>query len=307
MDMPHTVIHIGLPRTASTFLQSAWFPHARGHIYLGPEVCQYAPHWQELLYQDDWLWNPEGFSQAHAGWLRAAGAPAGAPLLLSNELFCGQGLFLQATNRSRTARRLAQAFPDATIALVLREPVSLLRSLYTLAIYSGYHMLPEDFVHIPDSHSSEAKPLYPTFAPAERADTYLHAPLVALFQSLFTRVELFHFEDFRRDAQGFMAAFAERLHLHFATLPDAHTRPNRSLSATQVRMLRLLNRWKPLLETTRAGAALYRIKLRFVERYMGGGAPFAFPERLHEALAAYYTKQAETETPVKDQEGVEAA
>lgn len=277
LAVARTIIHIGMPRTASTFLQKAVFPGATDFLYIGPEETQYSVHFQRLLYQDDTLWDGAAFAAAFA-------ERHGSNLLLSNELFAGQGLYLSATNRTRTAQRLAQAFPDAAIVLVLRHPVTLLQSLYTLGVYSGFTMGPEEFVHLQGMTSTSRHPLYPTFAPGETTEVYRFAPLIRLYKSLFARVHVYFFEDFTTDPGAFIQRMSHDLNMVFRQQPDYRQRQNRSLSATQVKLLRMLHLWKPLLCSTRAGTALYRMKLRWIEKAFAGGRGYVFPEALRMAI-----------------------
>src|SRR5690554_2825265 len=108
-----------MPRTASTFLQREFFPHVSNFEFYGVDRTQYSEVFQKILYQDDSCFN--------ADEVAAALKPiSNKDAILSNELFVGQSLYLHSTNRSRTARRLKQFFPDAEIVLMLRNQLSLL-------------------------------------------------------------------------------------------------------------------------------------------------------------------------------------
>ncbi len=281
LDMPKTIIHIGMPRTASTFFQREVFPFIQDFTCIGPEVTQHSPNFQRLLYQDDTLWQPDIFRQLLPN-------TPNENLLISNELFSGQGLTLSATNRTRTARRLKEQWPDAEIVLLVRNQVDLLQSLYAIGVYGGHHMSPEEFLYTPDSTTVRDKDHYPTFVLGESMEPYLYTPLVELYAALFQKVHVFLFEDFEAIPKEFMVNFSQRFGLSMEKKLDYGRKQNRSLSARQLYYIKILNQWKPLLQSGRLGRGLFRMKLRFIERNLGGGKAFAFSDELRQELNLYY-------------------
>lgn len=275
--MPRTIVHIGMPRAASTFFQTAFFPFVKGFQYVGVDKTQYSEHFQKLLYQDESLYQSSHITSA----LEAYGD---ANIILSNELFVGQSLYMAGTNRCRTAQRLAALYPDAEILLVLRNQADLLQSLYAIGVYSGHTMPPEDFVQFASAPSDSNHPLYPTFAPAELTELYTYTHLISLYQGLFKKVHVVLYEDFAENPKAFLASLAQKLDF---SLPDnIHhgQKVNRSLSSLQLYFIRILNRWKPLINRGRLGKGLFGMKMRFVEKRMGGGKGFAFNHELREKI-----------------------
>ena len=275
--MARTIIHIGMPRTASTFLQRAYFPHVSDFEFYGVDRTQYSDAFQKILYQDDSHFNAKEIA-AEIKPITEKNA------ILSNELFVGQSLYLQSTNRSRTARRLKQLFPDAEIVLVLRNQVSLLESLYSIGIYSGMAGSPEDFIRFSNEPSSVDSPLYPTFAETETTEGYHFSNLIELYRSLFSDVHILLFEDFKSNPVSFAERLSQMLNLNVGKIKNPEKRVNKSLSARQIKLIRRLNLYKPVLNRGIFGKRVFRFKLRFVEHYISGNQSFKFDDLLTQKL-----------------------
>ncbi len=290
--MARTLIHIGMPRAASTFFQQEVLPRVAGYQYAGIERTQYSHAFQQMMYQDDSLFDVAAFAKATED-LRSGDA------ILSNELFVGQSLYLNATNRSRNFARLATAFPEGEVVLVLRNQEALLRSAYCICIYGGHTGDPEAFIRFGDREYGKRPPRsnrnsglptyrYRTFSPAEHVENYEYMPLLEAARQHFGKVHVFLFEDFQSDPQAFLADFAERLKIELHGLPETRTKVNRSLSARQIALLLKLNPWKPLMDVSRVGRTLFRRKLQFIERHAGGKQPFRFSPELERELKQYF-------------------
>lgn len=281
MGVARTIIHIGMPRTASTFLQREFFPHVSGFEFYGVDRSQYSEAFQKILYQDDSYFNAEEIA--------AELAPiAENNSILSNELFVGQSLYLQSTNRTRTARRLKQFFPEAEIVLMLRNQVSLLESLYSIGIYSGMTVNPEDYIRFLDAPSNTDNPLYSTFAEAETTEGYYFSNLIELYRSLFPNVHVLLFEDFKSGPAPFAERLSQMLNLKTPPIKNPEKRVNKSLSARQIKLIRRLNLYKPVLNRGAFGKRVFRFKLRFVEHYISGNRSFKFDDLLIEKLKNVY-------------------
>lgn len=279
--MARTIIHIGMPRTASTFLQREFFPHVSGFEFYGVDRTQYSDVFQKILYQDDSYFNAEEIA-TELKPITEKNA------ILSNELFAGQSLYLHATNRSRTARRLKQFFPDAEILLVLRNQVSLLESLYSIGIYSGMTVSPEDYIRFSNEPSNLDNPLYPTFAEAETTEGYYFSNLIELYRSLFPNVHVLLFEDFKSGPAPFAERLSQMLNLKTPPIKNPEKRVNKSLSARQIKLIRRLNLYKPVLNRGAFGKRVFRFKLRFVEHRLNDKKKFKFPDSLQKKLRSTF-------------------
>ncbi len=270
-----------MPRTASTSLQREFFPKVDGFAFYGVETTQFSVAFQQLLYQDDSLFDAVGFERT-AAEIRSKNA------ILSNELFVGQSLYLNSTNRSRTARRLKQFFPDAEVLILLRNQVSLLQSLYAIGVYSGHTCSPESYIRFSNLESTPENPLYSTFAEAETTEAYKYSNLIALYQSLFPQVHVLLFEDFKSHPAAFAERLTTLLQLEKVKITDPVKQVNKSLSARQIKLVRKLNHYKSVLNRGRYGKWLFGVKLRFIEHQISGKKKFKFSDALQEKLRSTY-------------------
>jgi hypothetical protein len=290
--MARTLIHIGMPRNGSTLLQQQVFPRIVGFKYHGLERTHYSAAFQQMMYQDDSLFDADAFK-------RASHDLSSSNAILSNELFVGQSLYVNATNRSRNFARLAAAFPEGEAVLVLRNQEALLRSLYCLGVYAGHVERPERFVQFVEARSGKRSAkderieeltahAYATFSPSEQVENYRYTPIMSALHAHFRKVHVFLFEDFQSEPQTFINDFAERLQIEIQGRPAFDTKVNRSLNARQISLLRKLNPWKPLMDKSKIGRALFRRKLQFIERHAGGERPFKFSPAMEERLKQYF-------------------
>lgn len=275
-SLNRTIIHIGMARAASTFLQNRVFPLIRDFRYFGVETTQYSEPFQKLLYLDESLYRPREL-------LRSEAATEKANKLLSNELFAGQSLYLVSGNRTRTATRLKEIHPDAEIVLILRNQVSLLESLYALAVYAGHTQTPEEFIHF-GHRSSVDSPAIPSFEAGEYLPSYRYSPLIKLYQDLFPKVNVFLFEDFKASPAQALEQWLSALDLTVTGEIDFTTKINPSLSSRKLGYIRRFNRIKPLLTATSVGAALFRKNIRFAEHGPLSGKRFRFDPLLTERV-----------------------
>jgi len=270
-----TLIHIGLPRTASTFFQRQVFPKIKGFDFIGVDQTFYSPPFQKLLYQDESLYKEQKRNDLIDS--------KSENILLSNELFCGQSLGMNSTNRTRTALRLNKVFPEAEIILILRNQLSLLESLYSIAVYGGYSKRPEDFVQIGGIDQK-----YDTFSPNEHTESFLLSPLIQLYKSHFNKVHVFLFEDFTTIPDTFFEKFKSVLKINLSESVAHNRKENKSLSQRQIKYFRRMNRTRPILEQSSLGAGIFRRKLWFGEHILGGKKRFQFSEKLSSEIREFY-------------------
>lgn len=141
MAVRRTVVHIGLPKTATTYLQRGLFANAAGMAEHGVYLPQsgrleFEPRavaHHHLAWQ---LFSPQRFNAACGGWeeLRQEIDDIGADtVLLSSEEFSrvpSKGLTGELENR------LLSLTDDVTIVLVVRDQLSLLNSVYLQRVKS---------------------------------------------------------------------------------------------------------------------------------------------------------------------------
>ncbi|PIT86857.1 MAG: hypothetical protein COU33_00825 [Candidatus Magasanikbacteria bacterium CG10_big_fil_rev_8_21_14_0_10_43_6] len=117
-------IHIGLPKTATTFLQKRVFPFLPNVTYMGIPYRDDRFHSRVLniIYRDESLYSYE----QEAEDLAKIVSESAHPLLMSDEsLSCYRG-----TDLVNKAKRLKNAFPHASVIIVIRNQIDILQSMY---------------------------------------------------------------------------------------------------------------------------------------------------------------------------------
>lgn len=268
-----------MPRTATTFLQRRLFPQLPEIEYFGLPYTQINPAFNRMLFEDESTYNP-GILKKEISALR------GDKKLFSNENFVGQSLYWHFGNRTQIAKRLNDAMPDATVILFLRNQPDLIRSLYEIALQdretatlSEYiqHKVPgytyQKYLEQPAVDLFEYSE-FNTYNATERLHDFDYLPLIRLYKSLFPRVEIFLFEDFKSDRKKVLQRISDVLEVDVSEdFIDSITREapiNRGVSAGQAKKLRRLNRWRHVLYTSKFGRAYYVRAKRRILKQEGG-------------------------------------
>jgi len=228
------IVHIGYPKTASTWLQTHLFPRLSSHRYVPDKLTE------DILMKDSAL----GFDpEAARGRLDELGA-ADKPLVLSHEGLVGHmhsgGLFGYFTQGM--AHRIHRVLPDAHILLLCRRQESMLATAYRQYIRKGG-------THTP------ARYLYPGRHGHRRLGTARKVPLfcwdhldyslpVRLYEELFgrERVHVRPFEALVEAPEAFADDLCQSLGLERGEAPIEDRRENPALGAHLLRLGRQLNR-----------------------------------------------------------------
>lgn len=270
-----------MPRAASTFFQQAVFPHIEGFQFVGIETAHYGAAFQHIMYQDD--------SGYDFDWVKKELAYIyEKDTLISNEVLVGQSLYLASTNRSRTAQRLKELFPEAEILLVIRNQVSLLQSLYSIAVYGGYSEKIEQYIKFTEpSEGKTSREQFPTYEQGEATSQYFYTQLIEAFSSHFEKMHVFLFEDFASNSTLFLGDVAARLGVKINSETKGN-KVNSSLSGRQLQLFRILNLWRPLFQSTLFGRWVLKIKIRFIEHALSNSPSYKMDEDLANQLRKHY-------------------
>ena len=134
-SLKEVIIHIGLHKTATTFLQKEFFPlhgKASGYIDARKQLRRFLDY---ILYSHDFEFDPQQAISIFKRESRQAGA-AGEKILLSDEQFCGSP-WDNAVCRKSYFDRLNAVFSTAKFIIVLRNQEDMIRSLYLQYIKTG--------------------------------------------------------------------------------------------------------------------------------------------------------------------------
>lgn len=222
------LIHIGYPKTGTTWLQTRVFRD-------GPPGCFRAHPSRRLIKEQFVTVNPFRFDAGEArssfeAWM-AATADAGRIPVLSHERLTGT-IHSGAYDGMPIAERLARAFPEARVLIVIREQREMMLSAWQQYVQEGGACSIKRYLDPP--HDARV-PLFDF-----RALEYDN--LIAFYQKLFGRsgVLVLPFELLRDDSRTFLESLARFSAATGAHFPDSSP-VNRSLSGFAVSLLRLLN------------------------------------------------------------------
>lgn len=271
--MPDTFIHIGMPKTGSTFLQQAVFPKLTGMHFIPRKQLVAMDAYSQLLFADDSLYQEANLNE----WRDQL---PDQPFLLSDESISGKLLHWQSSNRSRVARRLQRLFPDAKILLVLRGQQSLILSMYKeyLKRPKATLCLPE-LLWYPDKERKDAELLgqsvhqntawYDTTDYHLHLDSFKYLELIQLYQSLFQEVKVLLFEDLIHQPDQFfedLSLFFNRRNQSSGKEEAVGKWPNienktiyGSPDMREMRIKRWINRWRSALPSNLLLAGMHRV------------------------------------------------
>lgn len=191
--MQDPVIHVGIHKTASTFLQERVFPQWTGINYIAPERIRGTKAFNQLCLADDSLYD----ATAAAALVRSF--PEGK-LLLSDENFSGRLFgFGGVINRSLIARRLRDLLPEARILVFLRGQPAFIHSTYQQYIKGPAQGVRPfwDFIH--ESEADAMRPVdehrYHGWGSRLAPHFVYYHELLKLYHSTFKAVKVLLFED----------------------------------------------------------------------------------------------------------------
>ena len=288
--MKNVYLHIGMPRTATTFLQQFLFPNIPNISFYGVETAHYSEPFNKLQYADDSLYNPSIFNALIEEFDTKN-------LLISNEYLAGQSIYLNHVNRSIIAKRLKELFPDAKILLVLRNQIDLLQSLYAVNVQWKETRKIDDFIWTPfqeDKNEGGPSPsYYNTLAGKEALDGYNYLPLIKLYKSLFSDVTVLLFEDLIQQPHAFSEQLATFFQMDKAIV-DQHIieqpKINAGVSKKQAKKLIKLNKYSPLLQNSKLTNRIYnKLKRNIIQSKSTGDKP-SFSNEKEELLKRYFRK-----------------
>jgi hypothetical protein len=214
--MTDTVIHVGLPKTGSTFIQENVLSASEDVFYVGRPYTQEGQAFNMIQYCDDSIYNAERVQEELNNLRRRAD---GKRIVISDEMLAGSPLY-GFRNRSSIARRLQRHFPEAEIILCLRNQVDLLQSYFKQITAMGWNgrVLDRNYVHRSGSGLS-----FEDWREGTRWDKtrrvvshhslisveyFKYTRLYECYDQLFDEVSVLLFEDFQEKQDAFFEKWA---------------------------------------------------------------------------------------------------
>lgn len=213
--MSNVIIHVGLPRTGTLFVQSEVLSKSENIFYVGRPYTQEGLAFNMIQYCDDTLYDPEIVQSEISQIKRRAD---GRKIVISDEQLAGNPE-LGFRNRSSIARRLQRCFPGAEVVLCLRNQVDIVASLFRKYTEVGeYHkFLGKDFIHSPGKGLSikewangarwDSSRRFVSHRSLMSAEYFKYKALCELYDKLFEKVTILLFEDLVNKSEVFFESW----------------------------------------------------------------------------------------------------
>jgi hypothetical protein len=280
-------IHIGYPKTATTWLQRCVFPCLSGINYLHFQDQRY-DWFNDLLLEHDLVFDAD---RLRSRFDASVATVATNPNLISWETFAGD-VFNGGCNASMLAQRLFDVFPEAAVIITVRNQLDMIEALYRQYIHEGGTLSIGDFLSL----------RYPS--PLRLAkEHFFYDRLVERYQQLFGegRVKVLAYEQLVSDRPGFLSSLCDILGVDedlAAIEQRCAKRVNVGMSIPSIYLARWLNRLvyshfnptalfpRKLLSARHVRFALQRVADPLVFNHLGGGKLLG--EQLRTQWADYF-------------------
>ena len=215
------LIHIGMPKCASTWLQRHYFNRKHGyHRVYGPLKAHIA------------FVTPRPFSAALPAHLSLDPGNHLVPVITGESL--AGGPLAGGENGEIILERLARAVPQARILLIIREQRAMLRSLYQLLINWGSPHSIEELI------DASTQRIVPRFS----SDFLCYDKIIAAYQHRFRRdnVLVLPYEHLVADPKGFLLSVSEFCGINTGNYPitaSLDLRENRARSLISLYLKRI--------------------------------------------------------------------
>ncbi len=204
------VIHVGFPKTATSFLQKMIFPELKEVCYIGRPYTQENEAFNTIQYADRSLYS-EALAQEEIN--RIVVQAGNKNILISDELFAGYGNY-NFINRGQIAERFSRLMPNAEIVVFLRGQKDLILSLYGQYLKMGWfsQALDDSFLSEPGSGFSleewesgkrqwTIQNRFISHQSKLSTEHFRYSKLYELYSSLFKKVHVFLYEELKTNQQ----------------------------------------------------------------------------------------------------------
>lgn len=198
------VVHVGLAKTGTTYLQRHVFPAIEG-IHFVPMASYFLGTALRDAIRVDPMRHVDEIRAEFQFYLSTFDEPL---VLISDEALTT--FWIHENSLEMTASFLQKVFPTAEIVVTLREQVAILRSLYLQSFRGGWNRTMKSVADRKERRRTpeaiEADPL-----PGLDIGHFEYTNLLALYESRFRRVCVWLFEEFAADPDGFARRLADQL------------------------------------------------------------------------------------------------
>lgn len=283
-------IHIGLPKTATSFFQKIVFPKIPNIKLIATPYTQYNTAFNMLQYADDTIYDENIFKDELDGYRDFK------KILISEESLSGSVANLIGINRSQNAHRLKNVLPNARIILFLRGQKSILYSVYNQYIKTHYgtrrmgqffrfHNL-SDFYFTEKERRKQVLPLIHFLPHHSHLDLFKYYNLIKLYKSLFKNVDVFLYEDFCIDPQNTISRLENILNesIPELQLQELTGKTNSSLTKKELEKKIFYNKVRFILRSRNVANCFYFIhKIKYNNSFLNKENEF-----LQKTIQDYY-------------------
>lgn len=237
----HLVLHVGLPKALSSFLQTVLFPHLPDTYYEGqvrsPNNVLTQIIQGIISYEDPLTWDG---GAARERVSRALDAIPEDNVLISEEALFGC-YFNNYRDKRVILELLKESFPSAKLLVVIRRQDKLVESLYKHMLKVGHSVAFDQYINLCNDHLGDYRYREGLNIDVKQLDFDAY---VSYAEELFGEagVTVLPFELFLRDREAFLAELFRRTGLPCHYLEE-YPYVNRAYSALSCSLARVFNRY----------------------------------------------------------------
>jgi hypothetical protein len=228
-------LHVGMPKTATTFLQRHVFPKIPGVHYVGWDTEFFAHDFQRIKYSCPFSY----IDELHNGFRQYLESFDEGKVLISDEAITGPGN--RAKGIGTSVLVLKEVFPSASILLVLREQLSYLRSFYLQRLREGVNRSAVDFVRYDQKAGDFIEFDLDIFTGHIDIKFFEYKSLVSLLRSSFKEIRVVLFEQLKKEPQVFAEGLSAWLDEPIRLEGVSQTRENVKLGQLGVGIFKVFN------------------------------------------------------------------
>jgi hypothetical protein len=222
--LSNELIHIGFPRTGTTWFQQKYFPNVENYLLIDRKIIQ------------DTLIHPSSFNYQAQNFVGSI--PVNENIIISEEMITGRirggsvnHLFLK-----ENIFRLKASFPKAQYVIFLRNQASLIFSLYKLYIEKGGNFSFKKFLY-PENRMQELNLFSADFLNYETTLKFLEKEVGK------ENIHVFLYEEFKSDPKNFLIEFNKRLSLRVNLNTVEFSFVNSAMPNSAIQIKRFMNRF----------------------------------------------------------------